>query len=50
MEKAIVIIIGVAAAVYIARLVWKAARGEGSCHCGSCNGDCNSNDKSTRKK
>jgi len=47
MEKAIVIIVGLAAAGYIARLIWRAAGGQGTCHCGSaCGADCGSDKKS----
>lgn len=48
MEKIILCLIGIAAAYYVVRLLWKEAKGEVRCNCsqGSC-GVCNQTKKSS---
>lgn len=38
MENLILIVVGLLAAGYIARMIWKGLRGESQCHCEGCCG------------
>jgi hypothetical protein len=43
MDKVVLIVIGLLAVGYVARMVWKELKGETQCHCsGGCGGSCHS--------